>query len=70
MKISLNIDEKLEQELEEFCAQAGVTAKEAVEDAIRQKLKLFRFKRLQQKVSGAASRAGYNSEEDLLNDIS
>lgn len=70
MTISLSIDEKLERDLEEFCAQAGVTAKEAVEDAIRRKLKLFRFKQLQQKVSGAAERAGYSSEEDLLGDIS
>ena len=70
MTISLSLDEKLEKELEEFCAQAGVTAREAVEDAIRRKLKLFQFKKLQKKVAGAAERVGYNSEEDLLDDIS
>ena len=70
MTISLSLDEKLERDLEEFCAQAGVTAREAVEDAIRRKLKLFRFKKLQRKVAGAAERAGYSSEEDLLGDIS
>jgi|GEM_PF-5928369 len=70
MTISLSLDEKLEKDLEEFCTQTGVTAKEAVEDAIRRKLKLFRYKKIQKKVSGAAEKAGYSSEEDLLGDIS
>ena len=68
--ITITVEDELEAVLNEFAQETGQSPDEAVKDAIRRQLRLFRVGKLQKRLAGRAEAAGYASEEDLLDDLS
>ena len=68
--ITITVEDELEAVLKEFAEETGLSPDEAVKDALRRQLRLFRVKKLQKRLSGRAEAAGYTSEDELLDDLS
>ncbi len=70
MTITVTLDEKLREELEELSTLTGQSLQEIVQDALERKLRLYRFEKVRSRLAGYAEAAGYTSEEEILDDIS
>lgn len=68
--LTITLGNDLEQSLKELAEESGMTPDEAARDALKRRLSLFHLRKRQAQVAGTASRAGYESEDDLLNNIS
>ncbi len=68
--IAIDFDDTIALALDEACRVEHVSPKAFVLDAVKRRLASQWLKRTQRELAGAAQAAGYNSEEELLNDIS
>ena len=69
-QIAIQLDDTLFETLDEACREEHIAPERFVIDAIKRRLAVQWLKRTQSILGPAARAAGYNSEEDLLNDIS
>ncbi len=68
--VTITLENELEQSLKELAEESGMTPDEAARDALKRRLALFRLRKRQTEVEGTARRAGYKSEDELLDDVS
>jgi predicted transcriptional regulator len=68
--ITIRLDEQLDRELDQACAQTGRTRSDLARDALRRQLTLLRFERLRKRVLPFAESQGYLTDEDVFRDVS
>lgn len=68
--VTVTFENELEARLKQYTRETGMSADEAVRDAIERHLHLYRFRSLQDRLAGYADQAGLTSEDDLLDTIS
>lgn len=68
--ITLNIDEKLKNALEEECRIKGKDRQEYILDAIRRTIIIDKFDAARKVLVPKARAAGYLTDEDFFNNIS
>lgn len=68
--VTITLENELEQSLKELADESGMTPDEAARDALKRRLSLFRLRKRQAELEGVARRAGYQNEDDLLDDVS
>jgi predicted transcriptional regulator len=68
--VTLTLDPKLERRLTEVCRRTGRSQIEVIADALERQLSLLLFEDLREKVTAAAGRAGYQTDEDVFRDVS
>jgi predicted transcriptional regulator len=68
--ITIRLDEALERQLDQACAQTGRTRSDLARDALRRQLALLRFERLRRRVLPLAEARGYLTDEDVFRDVS
>jgi hypothetical protein len=68
--VTITLENELEQWLQAYAQESGLSPDEAVRDFLKRQLAHYRFRKLQHEGEGYARAAGFESEEDLLNDLS
>ncbi|MEX2381228.1 MAG: CopG family transcriptional regulator [Opitutales bacterium] len=68
--VTITLEDELERTLKELADASGMTPDEAARDALKRRLSLFRFRKRQTELGGTAERVGFESENQLLDDIS
>jgi predicted transcriptional regulator len=68
--ITIRLDDTLERQLDQACAQTGRTRSDLARDALRRQLALLRFERLRRRVLPLAEAQGYLTDEDVFRDVS
>jgi hypothetical protein len=69
-QIAIQLDDKVADALERASRSRHIAPEGFVVDALKRQLALEWLRNAQQAMAGAAEAAGYESEEDLMNDIS
>lgn len=68
--VTIDIDEKLNIDLEELARQTGISPKEIIQEALKRRLWVLKFNRLREECVPFGQAAGYLTDEDVFRDIS
>ena len=68
--LTIRLEDDLEQELEDVCAETGRSRGEIVRDALRRQLQLMRFERLRRQSLPFGEAAGWLTDDDVFKAIS
>ncbi len=69
-KLTINIPEDVEKQLLGFCEKEHCSFEEAIFEILRRQFHLKQFRQLNEESKTLSQKAGYDSEDDLIRDIS
>ena len=68
--LTIKIPDDVEKQLQGFCNKEHRSFEEAICDILRRQFRLEQFRQLSEESQKLSQKAGYDSEDDLLRDVS
>ena len=68
--LTINIPDDVEKQLQGFCDKENSSFEQAICDILRRQFRMEQFRKLSEESQDLSKDAGYDSEDDLLRDVS